>query len=107
MASSHVSEALKMTTDISRLLTLCLDCCKDTDDFDLCVRCHDEGKSCYCSDNRMSIMQKSVAGDVLASEKGDARRRLATVSELRCTDCQRLITQGRYYCKPPFSPLGS
>ncbi|ROW17752.1 hypothetical protein VPNG_01003 [Cytospora leucostoma] len=72
-------------------------CCEDTDDFDLCIKCHEAGKSCACSDNRMSIMQKSVAGDVLASEKGDARRRLATVSEIQCTECQRLITQGRYY----------
>lgn len=47
-------------------------------------------------------MQKCVAGDVLVSEKGDLRRRLATVSEIHCTSCQRLVTQGRYYCW--FSP---
>ena len=47
----------------------------------------------------MVIMQKCVAGDVLASEKGDARRRLATVSEIRCAPCQKVITQGRYYCE--------
>lgn len=79
------------------------DCCKETDDFDLCPKCRDAGNSCACSDNQMSTMQKCVAGDVLVSEKGDARRRLATVSEIRCLPCQRLITQGRYYRKSSFS----
>lgn len=44
-------------------------------------------------------MQKCVAGDVILSEKGDVRRRMATLAELRCTPCQRLISQGKYYCK--------
>lgn len=47
----------------------------------------------------MLTMQKCVAGDVLVSEKGDARRRLASVSEIHCVSCQRLVTQGRYYCE--------
>lgn len=47
----------------------------------------------------MLTMQKCVAGDVLVNEKGDARRRLATVSEIHCVSCQRLVTQGRYYCE--------
>lgn len=76
-----------------------VDCCQETDDFDLCLKCHEGGTSCECSDQQMKMMQKSVAGDVLASEKGDARRRLANVAELRCAPCQRLITQGRYYCE--------
>lgn len=46
----------------------------------------------------MLTMQKCVAGDVLVNEKGDARRRLANVSEIHCVSCQRLVTQGRYYC---------
>jgi hypothetical protein len=75
------------------------DCCKETDDFDLCLRCHEGGTSCECSDQQMQMMQKCVAGDVLASEKGDARRRLANMAELRCAPCQRLVTQGRYYCE--------
>lgn len=79
-----------------------VDCCEETDDFDLCLKCREGGTSCECTDQQMKTMQKSVAGDVLASEKGDARRRLANVAELRCSPCQRLITQGRYYCKSSY-----
>lgn len=78
-------------------------CCEESDDFDLCSKCREAGTSCACSDNQMLTMQKCVAGDVLVSEKGDARRRLATVSEIRCVACQRLITQGRYYYCPECS----
>lgn len=47
----------------------------------------------------MLMLQKCVAGDVILSEKGDIQRRMATVPELRCVPCQRVISQGRYYRK--------
>lgn len=87
------------------------DCCEETDDFDLCLGCRAGGTKCACADDEhkaMLTLQKSVSGDVLISEKGDATRRLASVSEMRCTTetCQRLVTRGRYYCasySPPFA----
>lgn len=82
------------------------DCCQETDDFDLCLKCRDQGTTCACPDKQMLTMQKCVAGDVLVSERGDARRRLATVSEIHCVSCQRLVTQGRYYCEFPSVHLG-
>lgn len=78
-----------------------IDCCEETDDFDLCLQCRAGGTKCACTnDKSMLTLQKSVSGDVLLSEKGDATKRLASVSEMRCTNktCQRLVTQGRYYC---------
>lgn len=75
------------------------DCCQEADDFDLCLKCRDAGTACTCSDKQMVTMQKCVSGDVILSEKGDINRRMATINELRCAPCQRLINQGRYYCK--------
>lgn len=75
------------------------DCCKETDDFDLCLKCRDAGTVCMCPDKQMLTMQKCVSGDVILSEKGDIKRRMATITELRCVPCQRVINQGRYYCK--------
>lgn len=73
------------------------DCCEENDDFDLCSMCRGDGITCACTDKQMLTMQKCVAGDVILSEKGDILRRMATITELRCTPCQRLISQGRYY----------
>ncbi|EKG20904.1 Zinc finger ZZ-type protein [Macrophomina phaseolina MS6] len=42
-------------------------------------------------------MQKSVAGDVVISEKGESCRRLASAAEVKCYKCQKDVTQGRYY----------
>lgn len=110
----HGKYARKLTTSLQsrdllrfpETLPYMIDCCEETDDFDLCLPCRTKGTTCACPpDQSMLTLQKSVSGDVLASEKGDVTRRLATISEMRCTSktCQRLITQGRYYCEctPP------
>lgn len=74
------------------------DCCAGGDDYDLCVGCFSSGVSCHCTDRQMLIMQKSVAGDVVLSEKGESCRRLASSVDVKCYRCQKDVVQGRYYC---------
>ncbi|KAB2570434.1 hypothetical protein DBV05_g10899 [Lasiodiplodia theobromae] len=72
-------------------------CCQGGDDYDLCMPCFGNGVSCQCTDREMVIMQKSVAGDVVISEKGETNRRLAAAPKVNCVGCQKEVTQGRYY----------
>lgn len=81
---------------------LIADCCQGGDDYDLCMPCFGNGVSCQCTDREMVIMQKSVAGDVVISEKGETNRRLAAAPKVNCVGCQKEVTQGRYYCKLPY-----
>lgn len=74
-------------------------CCQGGDDFDLCISCFSSGMTCQCADKTMKVMQKSVAGDVVVSEKGETCRRLASSVDVKCYKCQKEVTQGRYfYC---------
>ena len=84
---------------------LIADCCKGGDDYDVCMPCFGNGVSCQCEDRQMVIMQKSVAGDVVVSEKGETCRRLATAPDVKCTACLSEVTQGRYYCRFSSSPF--